>query len=186
MAFPRGEWNRRATVEHALKSLHDLLASMGCGASSASSSSSSAEPAEIVAAREALARSEQGMSLQPALVSACAAGEAALVKQCLDAGAPADAQDEFGTSPMLPAIKRAPTPDSVVDALIEAGALVFKPDNEGTTPLHAAASRGLEGVVATLVGTMEVTLGAKDAQGRTTADLAWAGGHDSCLKHLGE
>ena len=163
---------------------------MGCGASAqagsgASGSATSTEPAEVTAAREALARGDQGMSLQPALMAACAAGDVALAMQCLEAGAPPDAQNEQGVSPILHAIQRAPAPDHVVDALINAGALVFKPDNEGTTPLHAAAARGLEATVATLVGTMEVTLGAKDAQGRTAADLARAGGHESCLTHLG-
>ena len=160
---------------------------MGCGGTkqqAAAAEPAAAEPADVVAAREALARGDTGAQLSPALVAACGTGDAALAKQCLDGGAPPDAQSDTGVSPILHAIKLATTPAAVVDVLIEAGALVFKPDNEGTTPLHAAASRGLEDVVATLVGTMEVTLGATDAQGRTAADVARSGGHDGCLKHL--
>ena len=166
---------------------------MGCGGTKLQQEAWQARPADPadipshVAAGNAPAaptipRSPEALS--ESLVSACRGGDAPVVKARLAEGANPDQLGPDGATPILIAIQQAPHPDETVDVLIEAGALVYKPNAEGTTPLHAAAKRGLVQVVNTLLGTMEVTVGATDGQGHTAAHVARAAGFDECAALL--
>ena len=58
-----------------------------------------------------------------------------------------------------------------VDLLVKSGAEINARDRGGQTALHGAASWGWNNLVKTLVAN-KVDLAAKDAQGRTAADIA--------------
>ena len=154
---------------------------MGCAAAKPAAKPDKEPPEDLEAAvtqRDAaavqlLAGSASDAARLAALAQACRLGDATLLKLLLNAGANAEAAvDADGSTAILHAIKLADDPAEVVNVLIDTGAMVFKADTSGSTPLHAAAGRGLLPIVQALTGTMEVTLAAKDSQGRTAADVA--------------
>ena len=59
-----------------------------------------------------------------------------------------------------------------------------KQDNEGQTPLMAAATRGRDGVVKILLGRQDVTPGTPDDRGHTPLMSAYAKGHKRVIELL--
>jgi uncharacterized protein len=118
------------------------------------------------------------------LIRAAKAGDVAAMKLLIAHGANVNLPTERGITPLMAAAGngsagldtrgRYKTEDQAVEAvdlLIKAGAEINARDRGGQTALHGAASWGWNNLVKTLVAN-KVDLAAKDAQGRTAADIA--------------
>ena len=99
------------------------------------------------------------------------AGDAALVEE---SGADVNCEDQQGNSPLLCACLGGHL--SVVAALVKASSkgysLTTKANQEGTTPIMAAAWRGQLPLVQMLHKEPRTSLTTKDSLGRTAQDLA--------------
>lgn len=123
---------------------------------------------------------------EPPLLAAARKVDVDLVKALLAAGAPADAADAAGDTPLLATIDAAP-PDSddaakIVGALLARGANPNRRAQDGRRPLHVAAERGEEAIVKALVGK-----GAHlddEVNGTSPLEAAEANGHREIAKIL--
>ena len=88
-----------------------------------------------------------------ALLVACAAGHAEVVKTLLAADAKVDCADINGSTPLHSAVYHAPAArrTEVMMTLIAAGADVDKADNAGCSPMYAACQEGHADAVTTLL-----------------------------------
>jgi ankyrin repeat protein len=118
------------------------------------------------------------------LVRAAKAGDVAAMKLLLTHGANAELPTATGVTPLMAAAGvgssgidtrgRYKTEDQAieaVDVLVAAGADINARDRNGQSSLHGAATLGWNGLVKALVAN-KIDLMAKDAQGRTAADVA--------------
>jgi uncharacterized protein len=118
------------------------------------------------------------------LVRAAKAGDVAVMKLLIAHGANVDLPTATGVTPLMAAAgvgssgidtrgryKTEPQAIEAVEVLVAAGANVNARDRNGQTSLHGAATLGWNGLVKSLVAN-KVDLMAKDAQGRTAADIA--------------
>ena len=118
------------------------------------------------------------------LVRAAKAGDVAAMKLLIAHGANVDLPTANGITPMMAAsgvgssaidtrgrYKTEPQAIEAVQVLVAAGANVNARDRNGQSSLHGAATLGWNDLVKTLVAS-KVDLMAKDAQGRTAADVA--------------
>jgi ankyrin repeat protein len=118
------------------------------------------------------------------LLRAAKAGDIEVMKLLLAHGARTDLPTATGVTPLMAAAGNGSTnldtrgrfkteaqADEAVRVLLAAGADINARDHGGQTALHGAASWGYNTLVRTLVAN-KVELTAKDAQGRTAADIA--------------
>jgi len=118
------------------------------------------------------------------LLRAAKAGDIQAIKLLLASGARADLPTATGITPLMAAAGNGSTnldtrgrykteaqADEAVRLLLAAGANINARDRAGQTALHGAASWGYNTLVRTLVAN-QADLIAKDAQGRTPADVA--------------
>lgn len=118
------------------------------------------------------------------LIRAAKAGDIPAMKLLIQYGANVNLPTDRGITPLMAAAGngsagldtrgRYKTEDqaiAAVDLLVKAGADINARDRNGQTALHGAASWGWNNLVKTLVAN-NVDLVAKDAQGRTAADIA--------------
>jgi uncharacterized protein len=118
------------------------------------------------------------------LVRAAKAGDIPAMKLLIAHGALVDLPTASGITPLMAAAgngsssldtrgryKSEAQSIEAVEVLLAAGAKVDARDRNGQTALHGAAGWGWNGVVKTLVAS-RIDLFAKDAQGRTAADVA--------------
>ena len=118
------------------------------------------------------------------LLRAAKAGDIEVMKLLLAHGARTDLPTATGVTPLMAAAGNGSTnldtrgrfkteaqADEAVRVLLAAGADINARDRGGQTALHGAASWGYNTLVRTLVAN-KVELTAKDAQGRTAADIA--------------
>ncbi|XP_004684155.1 PREDICTED: ankyrin repeat and SOCS box protein 16 [Condylura cristata] len=118
-----------------------------------------------------------------ALHEACAGAQSDCVRLLLTFGAKANVRSEEGTSPLH--LCTAPESLQCAKLLLEAGAMVnLAAGDSEVTPLHVAASRGLEEHVALYLEHGADT-GLRTSQGETALNAACAGaeGPGSCQKH---
>jgi ankyrin repeat protein len=125
------------------------------------------------------------------LVRAAKAGDIPVIKLLIAHGASVDLPTDNGVTPLMAATgngsisidtrgryKTEAQALEAVELLIAAGASVNARDRGGQTALHGAASWGWNGVVKSLAAN-HIDLLAKDAQGRTAADIAKGAGGSS-------
>jgi uncharacterized protein len=125
------------------------------------------------------------------LVRAAKAGDVAAMRLLIAHGANVELPTVTGITPLMAACGNASssidtrgrykTEDQAIEAvkiLLAAGASVNARDRGGQTALHGAASWGWNGLVKTLAAN-KADLLAKDAQGRTAADIARGGATSS-------
>jgi ankyrin repeat protein len=118
------------------------------------------------------------------LIRAAKAGDVPAMKLLLAHGAIVDLPTATGITPLMAAsgngsanldtrgrYKNESQATEAVELLLKSGADVNARDRNGQTALHGAASWGWNGLVKTLAAN-NVDLAAKDAQGRTAADIA--------------
>jgi ankyrin repeat protein len=118
------------------------------------------------------------------LIRAAKAGDIAVMKLLIARGANVDLPTAAGITPLMAAAGnssgsldtrgRYKTESQAVEAvelLVKSGANVNARDRSGQTALHGAATWGWNNLVRTLVAS-KIDLVAKDAQGRTAADIA--------------
>jgi ankyrin repeat protein len=125
------------------------------------------------------------------LVRAAKAGDVAVMRLLITHGANVDLPTTAGITPLMAACGNASsaidtrgrykTEQQAIEAtqvLLAAGASINARDRGGQTALHGAASWGWNGLVKTLAAN-KADLLAKDAQGRTAADVARGGATSS-------
>ncbi|MDR0288956.1 MAG: ankyrin repeat domain-containing protein [Rickettsiales bacterium] len=92
--------------------------------------------------------------------------------------------DQVEISLTLLHIAAASDDDSVMQALIKAGADVNTEDNYGITPLHLAAQNGHKNAIGTLLKAKRINVNAKDQYGKTPLHLATAKNHNDAIEAL--
>jgi ankyrin repeat protein len=118
------------------------------------------------------------------LLRAAKAGDIDVMQMLLAKGARVDLPTATGITPLMAAAGNGSTnldtrgrykseaqADAAVKLLLAAGADVNSRDRNGQTALHGAAGWGYNAIVTTLAAN-RIDLAAKDAQGRTAADVA--------------
>jgi ankyrin repeat protein len=125
------------------------------------------------------------------LIRAAKAGDLPAMRLLIEHGANVELSTATGITPLMAAAgngsasldtrgryKTEAQAIEAVELLLKSGAQINARDRIGQTALHGAASWGWNGLVKTLAAN-KVDLGAKDAQGRTAADIAKGGASSS-------
>lgn len=123
-----------------------------------------------------------------ALHAAAYAGELSVLRALLQSGAQPNAKDGYGCIPLMAACNgRRPATENcvtLVEVLLEAGALPSLADNEGRVALHTAAHWGADDAIEVLVAAAPSTLKYADHDGLTPLSVATAENNESTMRLL--
>eukprot|EP00793_Prasinoderma_coloniale_P005867 PRCOL_00004341-RA len=120
----------------------------------------------------------EGMSAVGRLAAAAGEGDAAQLRELLEAGADVNAAAQTGRTASLAAAARGH--DECLALLIEAGADINRADSEGSTPALAACEGGHPACLKLLIDA-NCELGARRKDGASTAYLAARSGSAECI-----
>ena len=110
------------------------------------------------------------------------AQQQAIIRTLLGYGAPLQAVDWYGETPLHKAAAAGALP--LVEVLLEAAGRIDGLDKLGRTPLHRAAHAGHQAVVKVLLEQHKALLAVGDSQGQTPLHLAARQGHRAVVAQL--